>query len=728
MFKELVVLALTGFCLTKATGVYPYAETFTADADFLHKQKQIYELFFYIDQAKLVGSEFYEVGRTYDIESSIEYYSDPSIVHEFLYRFKLGYLPRGSLFSVYYKEHRDELSVFFRLLYSAKDFATYYKTLSWARFYINEGMFVTALVTSVMYRPDCKGIILPPMYEVYPHLFFDNEVIQYAQKIKMSSGYKKPISHDSFNVETYFIDYNYTSLFMKHYIDGEYELDYFTDDVALNNYYYYIRNLFPFWMNIKDFAVPKHIRGELYYYIHQQLMARYYLERLSHGFGEIEDFSYSKDFAPSFYSTLAYSNGVALPSRERWSEVPSYKYNYVREIENIEMRIYEAIDSGYLYDYEGKKFSLYSAEGFNYLGNLIEGNYDSYNVNFYGAIDALYRDIFGFNYDCKHKLCVVPSSLQLYSTSLRDPAFYRLYKRIISYFYRYKGKLPAYTHAELDFPGVKIENVYVDKLYTYMEKYNYFINNALTVDSYKEGMGYNVKAAKWRLNYKPFTYKFDIKSASNTKGMVRIFLGPSLDDYYYKESNYMYYSWYNFVELDKFIVDLKAGSNTFERHSTESIYTAKDFVGGDYFYKKLLKSIEGSEPFSYSSKVYGFPENLYLPRGRAGGMPFKLFIHISPVEESKISYFDFPIFGKMLYDGKPFAYPLDRPMEPYVFGDLYNIYFKDVSIYYLKDGIESFYPEKYVADKYVAGEYHGKYEHVAKPYYEKPYYYGKYHY
>lgn len=70
-------MALTGFCLTKATGVYPYAETYTADADFLHKQKQIYELFFYIDQAKLVGSEFYEVGRTYDIESSIEYYSDP---------------------------------------------------------------------------------------------------------------------------------------------------------------------------------------------------------------------------------------------------------------------------------------------------------------------------------------------------------------------------------------------------------------------------------------------------------------------------------------------------------------------------------------------------------------------------------------------------------------------------------------------------------------------------
>lgn len=81
MLRELLVLALTGFCLTQAIGI----ETHTADMDFLHKQKKIFELFFYIDQPKLIGSEFYEVGRSYDIESNIDLYKDKVNNHPFLY-------------------------------------------------------------------------------------------------------------------------------------------------------------------------------------------------------------------------------------------------------------------------------------------------------------------------------------------------------------------------------------------------------------------------------------------------------------------------------------------------------------------------------------------------------------------------------------------------------------------------------------------------------------------
>ena len=100
------------------------------------------------------------------------------------------------------------------------------------------------------------------------------------------------------------------------------------------------------------------------------------------------------------------------------------------------MRILAAIDSGYILDRDGKQIGIYTPEGLNILGNIIEGNKDSYNLRFYGAVDALFRDIFGFNYDCKSKSCYVPSALQSYSTSMRDPAFYRLYKRIMNYFLR----------------------------------------------------------------------------------------------------------------------------------------------------------------------------------------------------------------------------------------------------------------------------------------------------
>lgn len=66
-------------------------------------------------------------------------------------------------------------------------------------------------------------------------------------------------------------------------------------------------------------------------------------------------------------------------------------------------------------------------------------------------------------------------------------------------------------------------------------------------------------------------------------------------------------------------------------------------------------------------------------------------------------------------------------MLPY-FYDMPNSYYKDVSIYYLKDEVEGkFYPEKYPSEKYVSDKYmpadkYGKYEK-----YDKPYYYEKMH-
>ncbi|KAH0540905.1 arylphorin subunit alpha-like isoform X1 [Cotesia glomerata] len=680
---KLLVLAISAFCLTQAMAV----ETHTADINFLHKQKEIYDLFMYVEQTDLRGADWYETGRNYDIIQHIEDYQDKEIVREFMYRFKLGMLSRKSLFSVYYKEHREELRALFKLFYTAKDFETFYKTACWCRHYINHGMFVTALTTAVMYRPDCKYIVLPPMYEVYPHLFFDNEFIQEAHRYYMSykkrTGMKKTSGEDLF-LDYSLIDRNATSQFMKWYMDKEYHLSYFTDDVGLNNYYYYLRNLFPFWINRSDVDMPKHIRGELYYYLHQQLMAHYYLERLSNGMGEIEDFDFYQSFTPGYFSNLVYGNGVSMPSRDHHSQIPSYKYKYVNEIENIESRILAAIDSGFIYDHEGKQYGLYTPEGFNYLGNLIEGNYDSCNTRFYGAIDALYRDIFSFNYDCKHKNCFIPSALQVHSTSLRDPAFYRLYKRILSYFFRYKCHLPSYTRSELEFPGIKIEDVKVDKLVTFMEPYEYFINNAVTVDTFKDGMSFTIKVKKYRLNYKPFTYHIDVKSDKNIKGVVRIFLGPSMDNDYFKDPNYMYHNWYNFVGFDKFYFDFKVGMNTIKHHSNDSMFTVNDFMGSDYFYKKLYKSIEGSEPFTYHDKGYKFPNNLYLPRGAVGGMPFKLYVFIYPFNESKTTFFDLPMFGKMMYDGKPFGFPLDRPMKPWFF-DLNNMFFKDVYIHYDKN-------------------------------------------
>lgn len=103
----------------------------------------------------------------------------------------------------------------------------------------------------------------------------------------------------------------------------------------------------------------------------------------------------------------------------------------------MESRVSASIDSGFVMDATGKMINIYTPEGLNILGNIIEGNMDSCNPDFYGSIDFFARKIFGFNLEPSTSYQIIPSALELYSTSMRDPAFYRFYKRILFYYYRY---------------------------------------------------------------------------------------------------------------------------------------------------------------------------------------------------------------------------------------------------------------------------------------------------
>lgn len=101
-----------------------------------------------------------------------------------------------------------------------------------------------------------------------------------------------------------------------------------------------------------------------------------------------------------------------------------------------ENRIYEAIDYGFVVDETGKQYNIYTPEGLNILGNMIEGNFDSFNYKYYGSYEYLIRNLFDYNtkYTCKRDY--IPSSLMTFSTSMRDPMFYKLYDRILYFFQR----------------------------------------------------------------------------------------------------------------------------------------------------------------------------------------------------------------------------------------------------------------------------------------------------
>ncbi|XP_025160733.1 arylphorin subunit alpha isoform X2 [Harpegnathos saltator] len=601
--------------------------------------------------------------------------------------YRQGMLQRNAIFSPYYEEHREEVKMLFKLFYCAKDFQTFYKTAAWARLHLNDGVFTSAFSVAVFYRPDCKYMRVPAPYEIYPNLYFDSNVIQEAHRIKMTRGLT---TTGVDNYDNYVIYANYSSNFVEPNLYEEYKMDYFMEDHSLNAFYYYVRQVFPFWLDMKECDIPQNFRGQFYYFQHKQLYARYILERVSNDFGCVEDFDWNKHFYPGYYSTLMYNNGMQLPQRPRYSNIPFYKYKYLKEVETLEMRIMNAIDLGYVYDKTGKQVNIYTPEGLNILANIIEGNVDSCNRRFYGMYDALARDILGFNFDHSQKNKVVPSALQCYSTSMRDPGFYRLYKRIMSYFFRYKKYMPYYTQNDLILPGVKFESVSMDKMQTYFDSCDTYINNAVDVENFKDGMKLRLKARRYCLNYKPFTYRFNINSDKESKAILKIFLGPAFDKYKENDVSYLREYYKYFVELDKFVVTLRPGSNTIERRSSDSSYTMPDMTPADVYYKKLEKAVGGSEPFTYYEKVFGFPERLYLPKGKPEGMRYKMFFYLSPFDETKVTNVELPVFGKYMMDGKPFNFPLDRPMNPRKFITP-NMYYTDVFIYHTKETEKTHY-------------------------------------
>lgn len=110
---------------------------------------------------------------------------------------------------------------------------------------------------------------------------------------------------------------------------AEEKLSYFTEDIGLNCFYFLLSHDFPFWMNSEEYHLQKEVRGEMYYFIHKQLLARYYLERLSNDLGEIEAFDWHEPIGPGYYPTINHPNGLPFPHRDSYSRIPVYKYDLV---------------------------------------------------------------------------------------------------------------------------------------------------------------------------------------------------------------------------------------------------------------------------------------------------------------------------------------------------------------------------------------------------------------
>jgi hypothetical protein len=212
--------------------------------------------------------------------------------------YEKNFLPQYYVFSIFDEKSRYEAMALYDLFYYAKDFDTFYKTASWARVHLNGGLVAYTFYVAIVQRADTKELALPAFYEIWPEFYTNYGVSQEMHYAKMRGlPFEEFPEYGIYQQDGYYYYYsNYSDYYG--YGKNEHKLAYFTEDIGWNSFYTYFHALMPFWEKGDEvaFGLFKERRGEAYYYFYQQLLARYYLERLTNGLGEISKFSWYQPF------------------------------------------------------------------------------------------------------------------------------------------------------------------------------------------------------------------------------------------------------------------------------------------------------------------------------------------------------------------------------------------------------------------------------------------------
>lgn len=275
---------------------------------------------------------------------------------------------------------------------------------------------------------------------------------------------------------------------------------------------------------------------------------------------------------------------------------------------------------------------------------------------------------------------------------MRDPMFYMMYKKIVSFYDQYVRTLPKYTHDELYFPGVKVSEVEMDKLVTYFDMFEADITNALQTDVTGKFFGsYEryFKVSVPRLNFVPFNFKLKVNSETAQKAVVYMYVGPKYD--HTGKVIDINANRENFWQLDSFVVDLTAGENVVARSSNDFTWFVNDRTTFFDLYKHVMLGIDGKEEFhlDMTEAHCGFPRRLMLPKGRVGGFDVQFFFMVHKYEQPNTEVFtgfDEKVScgvgsGARYFDTHPFGFPFNRVIDEHYFVQP-NMYFYDTSIYY----------------------------------------------
>ncbi|XP_047535737.1 arylphorin subunit alpha-like isoform X1 [Vanessa atalanta] len=559
-----------------------------------------------------------------------------------------GHTMKGLTFNIYDDNMREATIALFRLLQFAQD-DKIESIKEWASANINNDMLDYALILTSLFRVDALKGHEPP-FITKPNYFVNSETIKKAFKLKLNNGKFNPQeaqvqqfyrTNDVISINTNYSSWN---LWNKECRDN---LDYFREDIGLNSYYYGVHFLYPFWMNSEELTGTDPKYAEKYYYIHQQLMARYNLEKEHLKYLNVSDTTKCYD---DYMPYLTYDNGLPFPSRSNirreWSD------DYAR-IKSVDIAIKECITRGVIFMENGTKIDLTEDNFVDLLAKLIRANFESVQVA------KTLRSLFGYGSDGypTDRYNPAPSVLHHPQTSLRDPIYWYMIQSLLKYFDDFSNTLDPYDFSKYQNDEFSIIDNSFTKITTYYEFYQFNLEKIFSNDNNDlRSSPLTFTARQKRLKHTPFSLSFTIDSKYNKTSLVKLFLGPACNEIT------CFDEFSKFFELDSFIYEVNEGLNILKWSPETTLKYAFD----DYFNIELKSSRKNK------FCLFKFPENMIIPKGLEQGLNFTLFILITPVDDDS----DLDTLSV------PLGFPFHRQTSISNFADFNNYKFYNVTIYH----------------------------------------------
>ncbi|KAJ8948073.1 hypothetical protein NQ318_008424 [Aromia moschata] len=609
-------------------------------------------------------------------------------------------LGRKENFSLFIPKHRRLAGRLIDIFLGVRSTDDLLSVAVYARDRVNPYLFNYAFSVALLHRPDTQDLDIPSVIYSFPDKYVDAKVFREtreslnvlpkgARRMRPNANAKlvyrwiyldrvgwfalesrsvrglKHLSGNAFLTETIFtikrnivepieISKDYTASDL----EPEHRLAYFREDMGINLHHWHWHLVYPFEADRK--VVDKNRRGELFYYMHQQIMGRYNFERLSNNMKRAERFidwrsEIKEAYFPKLDSLVASRFWPARMENQKLSnlrrEVDQINID-IDELERWNDRIFEAINSGVVRTEQGEMKQLTEFEGIDILGNMVESSILSPDRSFYGDLHNMGHVFISYIHDPDHRHLEAFGVIGDSATAMRDPAFYRWHAYIDFMFQKFKSTLPRYTEAQLSYSGITVDEISLEG----GDQKNVFDTFWQQSDvDLSRGMDFQPRGSVFirftHLQHQPFTYKIIVNNSTNgskqaragsswrprmTRGALpghswsRGICSSSWTNLQLTVSETVYYTAY--FTLSRI---LKQGKNTINRSSGQSSVT----IPFERSFRDLdTNRPEGGEALAqFNFCGCGWPEHMLIPMGKPEGMECELFVMISNYDDDKVS-------------------------------------------------------------------------------------------